>query len=161
MYRTLFLLAVLLLLPPATNGAGDQPIDRATLKGLKAVGMVIDTIDPEIEKLGVTRDVVLTRMLALLGNDRITVDPGATEFLGLRMIAVRAGHGPFAVSLTLGLYQPVLLSRNHDVRTSTQTWETDTILMADPKILVTACTESAGFLLDRFATAYRSVNPEQ
>jgi hypothetical protein len=159
MDRRLFLLAAFFLLPPAANGAGDEAIDRATLKGLKGVGVVIDTIDPELEKAGVTRDVVLTGMLAKLGADRVIVDPGATEFLGLRLIAVRNGHGPLAVSLTLGLYQPVLLSRNHDVRTSTQTWEVETILMADPKILVTACTESANDLLHRFAQAFRSVNP--
>jgi hypothetical protein len=159
MDRKLFLLAALLFLPPASKGAGDEPIDRATLKGLAAVGVVIDTIDPELEKLGVTREAVLTSMLARLGSDHVTVDPGAKEFLGLRMIAVRAGHGPFAVALTLGLYQPILLSRNHDTRTSTQTWEVQTILMADQKILVTACTESADFLLDRFAKSFHSVNP--
>jgi hypothetical protein len=147
-------------MPPATNAAGDAALDRATLKGLGAIGVVIDTIDPELEKIGVTREAVLSRMLARLGEDHITVDPGATEFVGLRITAVRAGRGPFAVSLTLGLYQPVLLSRNHDVRTSTETWEVETILLADQKIVLTACGESAGFLLDRFATAYKSVNPE-
>jgi hypothetical protein len=60
----------------------------------------------------------------------------------------------------MGLYQPVLLSRDRDLRTSTQTWEVETVLMADPKVLVTACNESADDLSDRFAAAYHSVNPE-
>jgi hypothetical protein len=160
MARKLFLLAAFLVVAPALNGAGDEPIDRATLKGLTAVGVVIDNIDPDLEKMGLTRDVVLTSMLSRLGGEHITVDPGAKEFLGLRLIQVRAGRGPVAVALTLGLYQPVLLSRNRETRTSTQTWEVQTVLMADPKILVTACTESANFLLDRFAKAFHSVNPE-
>jgi hypothetical protein len=160
MDRRILLLTALLLLPTSTNAAGDQAIDRATLKGLKGVGVIIDVIDPEIEKLGVTREVVLTRMLTRLATDHINVNPAATEFLGLRMTAVRGGHGPFAVSLSLGLYQPVLLSRNHDLRTSTQTWEVETVLMADPKILITACSESAEDLIDRFAVAFRSANPE-
>jgi hypothetical protein len=164
MDRRILLIAALMVLPSPTNGAGDAPLDRATLKGLKGISVVVDTIDPELEKAGVTRDVVLARLLARLQARRITIDPAATEFVGLRIIAVR-GHGPllqspFAVSLTLGLYQPVLLSRDHDVRTSTQTWEAETILMADSKILVTACRESADVLSDRFAAAYLAVNPE-
>ena len=132
--------------------------------GGTGVSVVVDTIDPELEKLGVTREVVLARLLGRLQARHITIDPSATEFVGLRITAVR-GHGalgqiPFAASLTLGLYQPVLLSRDHNLKTSTQTWEVETILLADSKILVTACRESADVLADRFAAAYLSVNPE-
>jgi hypothetical protein len=160
MYRRILLFAALLLLPPATNAAGDGPLDRATLKGLKGIGVVVDTIDPELENLGVTRDILLARVLARLKRDRITVDPGAKEFLGLRINAVRASHGPFALSLTLGLYQPVLLSRDRDVTTSTPTWEVETVLMADSKVVLTACRESADDLSDRFAAALHATNPE-
>jgi hypothetical protein len=160
MDRKLLLIAALLVLPPSTRAAGDAPLDRATLRGLKGVGVVIDVIDPELEKLGITREMMLSRLLARLQNDGVPIDPGAAEFLGLRITAVRAGHGPFALSVTLGLYQPVLLSRNHEMRTSTQTWEVESVLMADAKILTTACGETADDLSDRFATAYRGANPE-
>jgi len=160
MDRRIFLVVVLLLLPPATRAAGDAPLDRATLRGLKGIGVVIDVLDPELQKLGITRDALITRLLARLQGDGITIDPGAAEFAGLRINAVRAGRGPFALSLAFGLYQPVLLSRDHDLRTSTQTWEVETVLMADPKMLLTACAETADELADRFAAAYRSVNPE-
>jgi hypothetical protein len=159
MDRRILLLA-LALVPPFTHAAGDAPIDRTTLKGLKAVGVVIDVIDPEVEKAGVTRDLMLTRLLSRLSSDRIKVDPGAMEFLGLRITAVRSGRGPFALSMTVGLYQPVLLSRNHDLRTSTQTWEVESVLLADSKILITACSESADDLIDRFARAFHATNPE-
>lgn len=153
-------LFALLLLPPATRAAGDAPLDRATLRGLKGIGLVIDVLDPELEKLGVTRDALITRLLARLQGNRIRIDPGAAEFAGLRITAVRGNRGPFALALAFGLYQPVLLSRDHDLRTSTQTWEVETVLLADPKVLATACAESADELADRFAAAYRSVNPE-
>jgi hypothetical protein len=159
MHRRLLYAAALLLLPSATNAAGDAPIDRATLKGLQAVGVVIDTIDSELEKNGVTRALVLTRMLARLSADRIKVEPSAAEFLGLRITAVRSGHGPFAISMTLGLYQPVQLSRDREVRTSTQTWEVESVLLAEPKVLATACSESAEDLIDRFGTAFHATNP--
>jgi len=151
----------MLLLPPTANAAGDAPLDRATLKGLKGVSVVVDVIDPELEKLGLTREAMLSRLLARLKARHINVDTGATEFVGLRITAVRASHGPMALSLTLGLYQPVLLSRNHDVRTSTQTWEVESVVLVDPKILVTASRESADELADRFAAAFLAINPEQ
>lgn len=160
MDRRILPLAALLLLPPATQAAGDAPLDRATLKGLKGVSVVVDRIDPELEKAGVTREAILTRMLGRLSIVHIPVDPGATEFLGLRITAVRAGHGPFAIAMTVGLYQPVLLSRNRDLRTSTQTWEVESVLLAEPRILMTACTESVDDLLDRFAAAFHATNPE-
>src|ERR1022692_4111196 len=103
MDRRILLTAALLLLPPATRAAGDAPLDRATLRGLKGVSVVIDVLDPELVKLGVTRDLLVARLSARLQRDHITVDPAATEFAGLRIVAVRAGRGPFALSVALGV----------------------------------------------------------
>ena len=73
MERRIFLVLALLLLPPATRGAGDAPLDRATLRGLKGIGVVIDVLDPELQKLGITRDALITRLLARLQGDGITM----------------------------------------------------------------------------------------
>lgn len=153
-------LTLLLLLPFLTRAAGDAPLDRATLHGLKAVNIVIDQLDPSIEELGVTADALETRLLARLAAAQIPVDRTAAEFIGFRITSVRGNRGPFALSLTIGLYQPVLLSRDHDVRTATQTWEVESILMADPKQVQTASFETADQLADRFAAAYKLANPE-
>lgn len=159
MDRRILLVAALLLMPPATRAAGDAPLDRATLRGLKAVSVVIDVLDPELQRLGVTREALINRLLAHLQAGQIVIDPSATEFVGLRINAVRASRGPYALSLSFGLYQPVLLSRNKDIRTSTQTWEVETVLLADPKVMLLACAETADDLADRFALAFHSVNP--
>jgi len=150
----------LLLAPPATRAAGDASLDRATLRGLSGVGVVVDVLPPELQNLGVTREALLNRLLARLQRDGISIDPAATEFVGLRLTSVHGSRGPFAVSMTIGLYQPILLSRNREVRTATQTWEVETVLMAEARILQTACGETADDLADRFAAAYHSVNPQ-
>src|ERR1017187_1679010 len=152
--------ALLLWLPLPTRGAGDAPLDRATLHGLKAVNIVVDQLDPSIEELGVTADALETRLLARLAAAHIQVDRTAGEFIGFRITSVRGNRGPFALSLTIGLYQPVLLSRDHNVRTSTQTWEVESILMADPKQVPAASFETANQLAGRFAAAYKLANPE-
>src|ERR1039457_2844783 len=144
---------LLLLFPFLTNGAGDAPLDRATLHGLKAVDIVIDQLDPSIEELGVTAATLEARLMARLAAAQIPVDRTAAEFIGFRITSVRGNRGPFALSLTIGIYQPVLLSRDHDVRTATQTWEVESILMADPKQVPAASCETADPLADRFAAA--------
>jgi len=160
MGRRILKLLVLLLLPACARSAGDAAIDRSTLRGLHGVAVVIDVLDPGIEKLGVTRHALVAQLLTRLQAGGITIDPGAREFLGLRINTVRGSRGPFALALSLGLYQPVLLSRDHDLHTSTQTWEVESVLMAGPKELLTACSETAEELADRFSAAYHSVNPK-
>ena len=78
----------------------------------------------------------------------------------MRVTSVRGGRGPYALSLTIGLYQPVILSRDKNTRTATQTWEVETILIADSKQLYRATMETVDELADRFVSAFRSVNPK-
>ena len=150
---------LLLALPVAIGGAGDAPLDRATLRGLKSLNVIIDPIDPELEKVGLTRDALQTRLSSRLRDGGIKVEDGANEFVGLRLLQVRNRRGPYAVALTIGLYQPVLLVRDQKIRTATQTWEVETILLAEPKQLERASLTSVDELAARFISAYRSVNP--
>src|ERR1051325_4919345 len=118
------------------SAAGDAALDRATMRGLKAVGVVIDHVDPQLPRDGVTGDSLRGRLEARLKDAKIPVEAGAPEFVGLQITAVRGGKGPYAVSYTIGLYQQVALKRDAAVKTVTKTWEVETILMADPKTLV-------------------------
>jgi hypothetical protein len=151
---------VLPLLGVCVGLAGDTPMDRATLKGIKAIGVIVDQLPPEFPKEGVNTDALQTRLADRLRAANITVDPDAKEFVGLRVTSVRANRGPYAVCISIGLYQPVTLVRDPAMRLAPQTWEVETVLMADPKILYRAAMESVDELAARFVTAYRSVNPE-
>jgi hypothetical protein len=155
-WRVAFLLAVL---APAANTAGDAALDRATLRGLKAVGIVIDKVDPELVHQGLSEETLRARIEKRLTDGGITVDRAANEFVALRVIHVRNGRGPYALCIAVGLYQPVILSRNKDARTATQTWEVETVLMSDSRQLQEASLTSVDELADRFVAAYRSVNP--
>ena len=152
------ILPALLFVPLLANAAGDAPIDRATLRGLKAVHVVLDPLSPELEKAGLTQTDLQTRLEERLRKDDVPIDPASSEFLGLRMTAVRGNRGPFAVSFSLGAYQPVQLVRDKNVRSATATWEIETVVMSDPKTLLQAAYESMEELADRFAAAWKSVN---
>lgn len=140
------------------GGASDGALDRATLRGVTAVNVVIDPVAPEVEKEGATGSALRARLEELLRNAGIPIDAAANEFVALRLSSVRSQRGPFAISTTIGLYQPVTLVRDRNVKTATQTWEVDTVVLADSKQVYRACMDSVDELGERFVKAYRSVN---
>jgi hypothetical protein len=159
MWWKLLLVLAICLVPIAAVTAGDAPIDRATLRGVKAVHVVLDPIEPELQKAGLTQTDLQTRLENRLKAADVPIDPSSPEFLGLRVISVRGNRGPFALSFSLGCYQPVLLVRDQNIRSATPTWDIDTVLMTEPKTLHQATYETIDDLADRFVAAWRSVNP--
>ncbi len=150
---------LLAVLATPLGGAGDAALDRATLRGLPAVNVVIDSVPPEIAKEGAAASEMRQRIEELLRHAGIKLDPASNDFVAVRLIAVRAAKGPFAIAATLGVYQPVTLVRDPKTKTSTQTWEVDTIALADAKQVYRACMDSVDELTGRFIAAYRTVNP--
>jgi hypothetical protein len=151
---------LLALLPFFLRAAGDARLDRETLRGLKAASVVVDPIGPELEQQGVQTGLLQSRMEEGLRAAGLLGAPGSPEFLGLRILPVRSERGPFAVCLSLGLYQRVILAREPSVKTATQTWEVETIFMAQPKVVYQASLDSVDELIQRFIEAWRSVNPK-
>ena len=158
-----FLALVLLALP--LGGASDGPLDRATLRGVAAVNVVIDPIPQDVEKEGPTDSKMRARIEAKLRDAGIRIDPASHEFVALRLSAVRAARGrlnlsnPFAIAATISFYQPVTLVRDPQVHTATQTWEVATVVLAGAAEVERACLDTADELAARFVSAYRSVNP--
>ncbi len=154
-----------LALPLFLVGAGDAPLDRATLRGLSAVNVVIDQVDPALQKEEITQGALQARVAERLRAAGIKVDEKAPDFIGLRVMHVREGgwnlyplSRPYALSLNLGAYQQVVLVRDAKVKTSTQTWEVETVLAAGAKAVYRACMNSVDELVDRFAAAWREAN---
>ncbi len=146
-----------MLLGAAAFGADGQ-LDRATLKGLKAVNIVIDPIDSELQSQGLNADLLRASIQAKLERAGIAIDKNANEFLGLRITAARGRRMPVALCLSMGLYQGVVLTRDRDIRTATETWSVDAVASAQPKAVKDAAADLLNDLADRFVTAYRSVN---
>lgn len=151
-------LAALVVLPWPGYAAGDSALDRATLRGLKAVNIVVDRLDPELEAAGITAATLHTRIDARLMSASVPVDRAATEFLGLRITQVKAGRGTYALCMELGVYQPVVLVRDDKVKTATDTWAVVTVLMSDQKQLQDATLTSVDELADGFAAAWKAAN---
>ena len=154
----MLLLMTALAIVPTAPGAGNSALDRATLKGLAAVNVVVDKLDEQIQAAGVTSAAVRARIEDRLRAANIAIDASKPDFLAVRMNGVRDKRGPFALAVTMGAYQPVTLVRDRNVRTATQTWEVETVLLAEPKQLYRAAMDTVDELTDSFVSAYRSVN---
>src|SRR5579871_1182194 len=101
------------------NGAGDGTLDRATLRGVTAVNVVIDPVGPELQKEGATAAALRDRLGEQLRRAGVKVDAASNEFVALRVTSAQSGRGPFAVAMNIGLYQPVALVRDAKMKTAT------------------------------------------
>jgi hypothetical protein len=160
MGRGMLLVFAILVLPVFMPAAGNSALDRATLRGLTAVSVVVDKVDEQLEGAGVTAEAVRARIEDRLRAANITIDTTKPEFVAVRFTSVRANRGPFAVAVTLGAYQPVVLARDKNVKTATQTWEVETVLLAEPKQLYRGAMDSIDELAASFISAYQAVNPK-
>jgi hypothetical protein len=155
------------LMAAGLQAAGDSALDRATLRGITAVNVVVDPVESQVKEQGVTQENLRARLEDRLHAAAIAVDSSSPEFLAVRLTSVHAAPGrlavsraPFAVAMTIALYQPVQLARDPKVRTATDTWEVETVVLADPKILYRACQDSIDDLAARFVSAWRAANSE-
>ncbi len=161
-----FYLAIPALLTSACL-AGDSAMDRATLRGLKGVKVVVDPPSPEIERQGVDREQLRVSIEQKLSEAGIKIDNGAFEFVGLSISSVAPGRrstlslkkGPVSLTVGLGVYQIVTLSRDQTTKTVAETWGDQRIMAAGPKGLEHELSGAVDDLVDQFVKAYRTVNP--
>ena len=147
--------------------AGDSAMDRATLRGLKAVKVIVDPPSPDIERQGVDREQLRASVELKLREAGIKIDNGAIEFVGLSIASVAPGRrsslslkkAPVSLTVGLGVYQIVTLSRDQTTKTVAETWGDERIMSAAPKGLDHELSGAVDDLVDQFVKAYRSVNP--
>jgi hypothetical protein len=143
---------------PAT--AADSPMERATLRGMKAVKIVLDKLGDDLEREGLGKQQLQVDIGEKLRNAGIALDDKANEFLGLSTISARLKRGPYTVSYSLGVYQVVTLSRDKNIRTVAETWSTQSVLSVSPKLVTKISRTTIGELVDQFINAYREANPK-
>ena len=69
-------------------------MDRGTLRGLKAVKVVVDAATPDMERIGLTQDHLRTDIEEKLRGAGININNDAQEFLGLGISTSPARRGP-------------------------------------------------------------------
>ena len=165
--RRIYAGCAVLTLGAALSAASDSSMDRSTLRGLKAVKVVVDSPAAEVEREGISGDGLRITIEQKLRDAGITVDHDAVEFLGLNISSARPprrtliSKGPISLVINMGLYQIVLLNRDKTTKTVTETWGDQRVAPAPPKAIEHTVTDAVDDLVSEFITAYRAMNPKQ
>ena len=159
--RAVYFCFVLMAFAAAICVAGDSSMDRGTLRGLKAIKVVVDPATTEMEHEGLDRQRLQSAIEQKLRDAGIQVDNDANEFLGVTLSSARGSRrGPFSVAVGLGVYQTVLLNRDKTIKSVTETWGDQRVLSTTARTLDHFVSGAVDELVDQFIRAYRSVNPQ-
>ena len=148
--------------------AQDDAASRATLDGLKAVYVMVDSFGPQIEQEGLTTDQLQSDIGQQLLDAGIKVLPEKefnrlmqSQNYPLALIRVSAGiidikeTGAKAYYITFQVQQLVRLIRKPVIKRFATTWEKRGIASGSPAHV----RETVQDLVGQFITVYSSVNP--
>ncbi len=157
-------LSLILAFPAA---AEFYPDNRASLKGLTGVYVLVENMPPEVEKAGLTAELIqsdaegrlkgagltiLTKkeFIGQPGAPRIYIQVNSAKYKGKYLWS--ADKVAFSIRLELG--QLVKLSRDPNIEVHATTWRTSMVGYADEKKLKTV-REDVGRMVDRFIEAWK------
>ena len=162
--RVRCLTLALLFLSPLGAGwtswafAADDSVSRSSLKGLKTIGLVVEKMPLEVEKEGLTREQLRKDVELRLKDSGVTVAKEAGGFLYVRVETSKSPDAPVhSYSVGLEFTQPVLLVRDTQILVLGTTWSLSSTGTVVQDKLSLARVDVAN-LVDRFVSAYRSVN---
>jgi len=144
----------------------DTSMDRATLRGLKAVKVIVDPLGSELEHEGLDANHLRESIEQKLRFASIKVDNDVNEFVGLSISFAQAGKkvlsikkGPFSLTIGLGVYQVAVLTRDMATKTVVETWGVEKTATASARGLDHEVSNAVDDLVDQLVKAYASVNP--
>lgn len=170
MFNTRFFLPAALLvcsIAPAT--ASDSEIDRASLKGLQGVFVLIEDLNPPEEQAGLkTADIqadatqqLKAAGIPLLSKEQGIQTPGMPTLYVSVSIASSATTELWPFSIDVNLEQEVTLKRNPDAFVPTAvTWHVGSIGAVD-KSNIRSVRERVNEQIAKFVNAYNKVNLTQ
>ncbi len=157
-------LAVYLLCAPAASlAASEDKIDRETLRGITSVSVVVESLESDAVRDGLTVDQIQTDVELRLRKARIGVrDSGATHtpFLYINAHLIK-GSGPtarlYVFDCQVALVQPVRVVSN-GVLAVAPTWSAEITGGIGASEMSRAIRADIGDLVDKFINAYLTVN---
>lgn len=152
-------LVFLFIIPSAF--AEEKEITLLTLRGIKEVNVVIESIEPEIQNLGLKQAQVRSDVEAKLREANIAVSPDVQRgrpavYLYVQVIRPERIDRLF-YSISLSLLQNVVLERDPKVKTNTDTWVMRMLGMSSGTEAIRSDIRS---LLDQFVEDLRRANQE-
>jgi hypothetical protein len=153
-------LGIALPLVAAPAWGQDGPAQRATLKGVNIVEVVVEAMDPVAERDGLTRAQLQTDVELRLRQAGIPVGPTLTGHLYVNVDTATSDHGQtYAYNVVVQYLQQVVLARDPKAPIFATTWETGGVSMIAASRLREVRQDVANYV-DQFIHAYREQNPK-
>jgi hypothetical protein len=145
--------------------AADEAVSRATLGGLKGVYVAVEDLDPEIERDGLTKiqiqtDVELKLLQAgikVLSKKEWKQEKGS-PYLYVNAHIMKVMNDVYIFNITTEFIQEVRLVRNSSIKAPAAIWSAEILGISDH---VQDVRDPAKERIDKFISAYLSVNPSQ
>ena len=137
------------------------PIDaNDTLKGLKAVSVVVETLNEPVKQLGFTEEELKQDVeLKLRQNSLKVSSENRVPFLYLNVNCMRVERiDAFVYNVQLSVVQNALVISNGE-HAAVDTWESSYLGIISANLVRNAVRESVKDRLDRFLNAYLKANP--
>jgi hypothetical protein len=151
-------LGIALALAAHSAWGQDGPAQRATLRGVAVVEVVVEAMDPAAERDGLTRSLLLADVASRLRQAGIPVGPTLTGHLYVNVDTVKSGDGQtYAYNISIQYMQQVVLARDPKVPIFAATWETGGVGMIETPRLLDVRGEVATYV-DQFIEAFREQN---
>jgi hypothetical protein len=160
------MLTAALLLTATPCRADDGEMSRRSLRGLSGVGVLIEDLDDDAKRVGLSTDQIQTDVelkLRLAGIKVLTKEeryltPGH-PYLYVNLYLM-PGVGLYPVNIVVELNQNALLTRDSASPITVVTWSTNSLGTA-PRDTASTVRRYLSNDLDRFLNAYLSVNPKK
>jgi hypothetical protein len=138
------------------HAAGDG-FERASLRGLAAVQVVVEDLAPDVIQAGLTREHVKQVVEQQLEQGGIPVVPQAEHAFYVHLGTARTDTGSYSYALSFQLLQLVLLFRDPGILTWGTTWSFDLVgALASDNLGAMDALLSRG--VNAFITDYQAAN---
>jgi hypothetical protein len=152
------LLAVCLLCGPVN--AADDKTSRDSLRNLSAVLVVVESVDADTVRDGLTTEQIQTDVELRLRKAGVVVSDSASPMLYVAVNPVYSSSGIYAYSSTLQLEQPVTILSNNTLTMAT-TWSILATGLVGRNKMPAAIRSLVGDQVDTFLNAYLSAHQKQ
>jgi len=160
-------MVITLMTLSSTGWAIDDKFSRETLRGLNGVYVAVEDLEPEIERLGLTKNQIQTDVelkLRLAGIKVLTGEEWRREkgrpYLYIQVRVLESSlSGLFHLNINIEFSQNVRLIRDPSIITLGSTWGVDAVGEVGRKKIYQIRNHIKD-LLDKFINAWLSVNPK-
>jgi hypothetical protein len=139
---------------------------RATLRGIKAIGVLVEALNPDVEQFELSRAKIQTDVelklrratLNVLPREQAMRSPGNPQlYVSLQVQPVDGSL--YVTSVSVELYQLVTLRRDPSIIAYASTWKASAKLGVVGRSRLSALRTEVADMVDEFLNAYLAENP--